>query len=252
MMSTDMKELRKKISNLSDEEITRMLNSSSGVYRDEALTVAKRVQEMRRIPLEAAEEYKVITTGGRENGPFDTSIIRQLYLDELIDKETLIYVQSANQWRPISSVFPIEAVDTGTNPESVNAPASISESGKLREDVKAEKIPNLDTPFGGERQAATSNTGTLFQGTGYMLDEMQIGIVEKIRSNANNALACSIVGFFCLFFLEGFALYYAYRASKLIEEYNVGREYETKIMLARILAGTAIFLFIVSIISKIH
>src|ERR1700674_1215448 len=96
----DLKELKRRMSDTTDESIREILNSPPGVYRDDAVTIARRVEEMRRIPLDAPEEYKVITAGGRENGPFDTSIIRELYLDGLITKDTLVYSPSSNHWLP--------------------------------------------------------------------------------------------------------------------------------------------------------
>jgi hypothetical protein len=214
-MSADLKELKNRISALSDEELKTMLDSSPGVYRDDALNVARRVREARCIPLDSPDEYKVITAGGRENGPFDTSTIRQLYIDGLIERDTLIYCQKADQWRPLSLIFPLEDESSPVGRVAPMKDANNTTDPVVKDLTDQEKAEmDLDN----RRLIADKGTtapapvgGALFQSTGYILDENQMKIAARVESYATKALICAVVGLFCLFFLEGFALYYAHR-----------------------------------------
>lgn len=50
-------------------------------------------------------EYKIITVGGRENGPLDTNTIHGLFTRGLVNKDTLVLVPSTNEWKPLGVVF---------------------------------------------------------------------------------------------------------------------------------------------------
>lgn len=52
-------------------------------------------------------EYKIVTAGGRENGPLDVDTIRGLYLRKLIDENTLVFSPSRNQWARLAEVFDV-------------------------------------------------------------------------------------------------------------------------------------------------
>lgn len=52
-------------------------------------------------------EYKIITAGGRENGPLDVDTIRDLFDRKLINSDTLVFDPSLNQWRRLADVFNI-------------------------------------------------------------------------------------------------------------------------------------------------
>jgi hypothetical protein len=237
----ELKELKRRMSDMSDESLQVILNSPAGVYRDDAVTVARRVEEMRRIPLDAPEEYKVITAGGRENGPFDTSIIRDLYLDGLITKDTLVYKPSLNQWLSLSVVFPVG--DAAASSTRLTSPQE--ELGNNREHLESET----------NEQAVQQSlpSGVSFQSSVFGLTEQQSKVLGEIESKSKSALIYSIVGIFCFFgVLEGLALYYASKASKLIRENDVGHENQAKITAARIIAGVAIALWLLGIFSRLQ
>lgn len=226
------------MSDLSDESLREILNSPAGVYRDDAVTIARRVEEMRGIPLDAPEEYKVITAGGRENGPFDTSIIRNLYLDGLITKDTLVYRPSLNQWLPLSAVFPVgDAVAPPTHPQE----EPISDREHLESEADEQSVQRSLTP------------DVSFQSSVFGLTEQQAKVLGEIESKSKSALICSIVGIFCFFgILEGLALYYASKASKLIRENDIGHENQAKINAARIIACVAIAIWLLGIFSRLQ
>ncbi len=52
-------------------------------------------------------EYKIITAGGRENGPLDVDTIRDLFNRKLINADTLVFDPSLNQWKRLADVFNI-------------------------------------------------------------------------------------------------------------------------------------------------
>src|SRR5947209_1778328 len=75
-------------------------------------------------------EYKIITAGGRENGPLDVDTIRSLFAKNLINKDTLVFVPSLNKWTRLAEVFDVSKwKDKGTpNNVPIVSPSSQSES----------------------------------------------------------------------------------------------------------------------------
>src|SRR4051794_5868281 len=100
-------DLETRLLSLSDKEIFELISDDSKMYSDEAVETARQIAHIRGLVSEFGEEFKVITAGGRENGPLDALIIKGLFLKKLINSESLLYIESRQQWLPLREVFDI-------------------------------------------------------------------------------------------------------------------------------------------------
>ncbi len=95
-----------RLAHLSDKELLQVLSDNSKIYSDEAIQTVQQIAHSRGLLSNFANnEFKVITTGGRENGPFDVITIKDLFLKKLINEESLLYVDSQGQWLSLQEVF---------------------------------------------------------------------------------------------------------------------------------------------------
>src|SRR5438128_1321914 len=98
-------DLETRLLSLSDREIFEIVSEDSKMYSDEAVETAREIARMRGLVSELGEEFKVITAGGRENGPLDALLIKGLFSKKLINPESLLYVEARQQWLPLREVF---------------------------------------------------------------------------------------------------------------------------------------------------
>ncbi|HEY0319337.1 MAG TPA: DUF4199 domain-containing protein [Pyrinomonadaceae bacterium] len=82
------------------------------VYRTEGKDAARTqmaqlLQVDENEPNPADVEYKIITAGGRENGPLDVDTIRDLFNRNLVNNETLVFDPLVETWCPLADVFDV-------------------------------------------------------------------------------------------------------------------------------------------------
>lgn len=144
-------DLETRLLSLSDREIFEIVSEDSKMYSDEAVETAREIARMRGLVSELGEEFKVITAGGRENGPLDALLIKGLFSKKLINPESLLYVESRQQWLPLREVFDITRwnVDpTYQTAKSINLPARpiVTEAPPKIETVKTQ-APQAGAPI---------------------------------------------------------------------------------------------------------
>lgn len=102
-------DLSNQLANLSDKELLTILYDSSKMYSDEAIRNAKIIAEFRGLISNFDDlVFKVITTDGRENEQIHVLTLKDLFLKNLINDESLLFVESKNQWFPLKQVFNTE------------------------------------------------------------------------------------------------------------------------------------------------
>lgn len=105
-MNTKQEALENSLLNSSDEQLLQIISNSANLYRDEVIQLAIGIAKSRGLISNYPDkEFKVITAGGRENGPLDVELIKEIYLKDLINDESLVHVSSCNQWLSLKNVF---------------------------------------------------------------------------------------------------------------------------------------------------
>ncbi len=105
-MNTDKETLLNRLQTCTDEELLQMISNANHLYQEEVIQLARETAKLRGLISNFSdEEFKVITAGGRENGPLDVVLIEEIYLKGSINKDTLIQVNSCNKWLPLKDVF---------------------------------------------------------------------------------------------------------------------------------------------------
>ena len=95
-------------------------------------------------------EYKIITAGGRENGPLDVDTIRGLFARKLIDKNTLVYSASLNQWLRLEVLFDLSKWETDKTEDHTVRNVTHQSRGKS---VSPSAVPKEYRPSIGEKLA---------------------------------------------------------------------------------------------------
>lgn len=105
-MNTEQESLQNHLLNASNTELLQVINNSGNLYRTEVVHYAQEVARSKGLISSYPDiEFKVITTGGRENGPLDAGLIKEIYLKGLINDETLVHVDSCSKWLPLREVL---------------------------------------------------------------------------------------------------------------------------------------------------
>jgi hypothetical protein len=144
-------DLETRLLSLSDREIFEIVSEDSKMYSDEAVETAREIARLRGLVSDLGDEFKVITAGGRENGPLDALLIKGLFSKKLINPESLLYVESRQQWLPLREVFDITRWNVDPNyqtAKTINLTAKpvVTEAPPKIETVKTQ-APQADAPI---------------------------------------------------------------------------------------------------------
>ncbi len=132
-------DLSNQLANLSDEELLTILFDSSTMYSNEAIQTAKIIAELRGLVSKFNDiEFKVITTDGRENGRLNVLNLKDLFLKKLINEESLLYVESKNQWFTLKEIFNIDYWEPGDKQVNFRNESSINTTNNTTNDLTDE------------------------------------------------------------------------------------------------------------------
>jgi hypothetical protein len=125
LQNADEKKLATRLQASTDQELLEMISNADNLYRNEVIELAREIGLSRGLISNFPdEEFKLITAGGRENGPLDVVLIKEIYLKGSIHNDTLVYVNSIHRWFPVKDVFDIQNWKQTNQPEENEKPTS--------------------------------------------------------------------------------------------------------------------------------
>lgn len=205
MSSTDT-DIQAELSGLSDDDLLKLITNPSPLHRDEVQKVAKQVAAVRGLISQFPDnEFKVITAGGRENGPLDISLIKDLFTSGLIDEKTLVFVESVGSWHPLDRVFECQKWNSRP-PETNSTPAREVVATLVPPEKPIEVMPPKMLAAGVEGQMQTAERQPDDQAVPTIAGREYDEELERLRGPGG-----WIMVFIFLYVLGGFLGLYGYK-----------------------------------------
>jgi hypothetical protein len=127
LQNADENKLATRLQASFDQELLEMISNADNLYRKEVTELAREIGISRGLISNFPdEEFKLITAGGRENGPLDVVLIKEIYLKGAINNDTLVYVNSIHRWFPLKEVFPTENWNQANQNQESENPTNIN------------------------------------------------------------------------------------------------------------------------------